>query len=96
MAIFSHLYILYLYADGSMEKEVDARIGNATRIIGGMSDVVLRRNELSKNTKLKFVNATMIPMLMYGCEAWSLSKKVQLRVQATQVRLLMRIEGMKL
>ena len=56
----------------------------------------MRRNELSKNTKLKFVNATMIPMLMYGCEAWSLSKKVQLRVQATQVRLLMRIEGMKL
>ena len=56
----------------------------------------MRRNELSKNTKLKFVNATMIPMLMYGREAWSLSKKVQLRVQATQVRLLMRIEGMKL
>ena len=79
-------------ADGSMEKEVEARIGNATRMIGGMSDVVLRRNELSKNTKLKIVNA-MIPMLMYGCEAWSLSKKLQSRVQATQMRVLRRIEG---
>ena len=66
------------------------RIGNATRMIGGMSDVVLRRNELSKNTKLKFVNATMIPMLKYGCEAWSLSKKLQSRVQATQMRVLRR------
>ena len=39
-------------ADGSMEKEVEARIGNATRMIGGMSEVVLRKNKLSKNTKL--------------------------------------------
>ena len=37
-------------ADGSMEKEVEARIANATRMIGGMSEVVLRSNELSKNT----------------------------------------------
>ena len=35
-----------------------------------MSEVVRRRYELSKNTKLKVVNATVIPMLMYGCEAW--------------------------
>ena len=76
----------------SMEKEVEARIGNATRMIGGMSEVVLRRNELSKNTKPKVVNATMIPTLMHGCEAWSLSKKLQSRVQATQMRVLRRIE----
>ena len=56
-------------ADGSMEKEDEARIVNATRMIGGMSEVVLRRNELSKNTKLKVVNAAMISTLMYGCEA---------------------------
>ena len=39
-------------ADESMEKEVEVRIGNATRMIGKMSEVVLRKNELSKNTKL--------------------------------------------
>ena len=33
--------------DGSMEKEIEARIGNATRVIGGMNDAVLRRKELS-------------------------------------------------
>ncbi len=61
--------------DGSMEKEVRARIANATRF-GGMSEVVLRRNELSRNTKLKVVNAMMIPPLMCGCDTWSLSKKL--------------------
>ena len=56
-------------ADGSMEKEDEAKIANATRMIGGMSVVVLRRNELSKNTKLKVMNAAMISTLMYECEA---------------------------
>ena len=45
-----------------------AKTGNATRVIRGMSEVVLRRNELIKNTKLKVVNATMVPTLLYGCE----------------------------
>ena len=80
-------------ADGSTKKEVEARIANATRMIGGMSEVVLRRNELGKNTKLKVVNATMISTLMYECEAWSSLKKLQSRVQATQMRVLQRIEG---
>ena len=33
--------------DGSMEKEIEARIRKATRVIGGMNDAVLRRKELS-------------------------------------------------
>ena len=49
--------------------------------------------KLSKNTKLKVVNATMIPMLMCGCEAWSLSKNLQSRVQVAHMRVLRRIEG---
>ena len=81
-------------SDGSVEKEIEARTGNATRVIGGMSDAVLRRKELSRSTKLKVVNATVMPVLMYGCETWSLTKKQQSKVQATQMNVLGRIEGM--
>ena len=55
-------------SDGRMEKEVEARIGSATRVIGGMNETVLKRKELSRSTKLKVVNVTMIPTLLYGCE----------------------------
>ena len=58
-----------------------------------MNDAVLRRKELSRSTKIKVVNATMMPELMYGCETWSLTKKQQLKVQATQMNVLRRIEG---
>ena len=80
-------------SDGRMEKEVEARIGGATRVIGGLNDVVLRRKELSRSTKLKVVNATVMPTLLYGCETWTLSKQQQLKVQATQMKVLRRIEG---
>ena len=39
-------------SDGRMEKEVEARIGSATRVIGGMNETVLKRKELSRSTKL--------------------------------------------
>ena len=33
-------------SDGRMEKEVEARIASATRMVGGMSERVLKRREL--------------------------------------------------
>ena len=60
-----------------MEKEVEAKIGSATRMVGGLSEIVLKRKDLSKRTKLRVIDATMIPTLMYGCENWSLSKQQQ-------------------
>ena len=78
-------------SDGSVEKEVEARIGSATQVIGGLSEIVLRRKELSRNTKLKVMNATMMPTLLYGSETWSLSKKQQSRIQATQMNAIIEV-----
>ena len=76
----------------SMENKIEARIGNATRVIGGMNNIVLRMKELSQSTKMKVVNATVMPVLVYGCEMWSLTKKQQSEVQATQMGVIRRIE----
>ena len=42
---------------------------------------------------MKVVNATVMPVLMYGCETWSRTKKQQSKVHATQMNVLRRIEG---
>ena len=39
-----------------------------------MRQEVLGRRELSKQTKLKVVNAIIMPVLMYGCEVWVVRK----------------------
>ena len=49
--------------------------------------------ELTKGTKLTVVNATVIPTLTYGCEAWALQARHKGRIQATQMRVLRWIEG---
>ena len=36
----------------------------------------------------------MMPVLMYGCETWNLTKNQQSKVQAAQMNVLRRIEGM--
>ena len=55
-------------SDGMLQKEVEARIGSAMRMIGGMSKTVFKR-EFSNGTRLKVGNATVMPSLLYGCEA---------------------------
>ena len=40
-------------SDGNIEKEVEARIGSAVKMIGGMSEAVPQRNKLSKETKFE-------------------------------------------
>lgn len=79
--------------DGSMDREVEQRIGMASKMIGAIGSTVLGRKELSKGTKLRVVNAMVIPTLTYGCEAWALQTKHKGRIQATQMRVLRRIEG---
>ena len=56
--------------DGSMDEEVEHRIGTATRMIGAMSTKVLQKSELSRKTKMKVYNACIVPTLLYGCEAY--------------------------
>ena len=46
-----------------------------------------------KGTKLRVVNAMVIPTLTYGCEAWALQVRHKGKIQATQMGFLRWIEG---
>ena len=39
------------------------------------------------------VNATVMPALMYGCEAWAVRKEQKSKILATQMNVLRTIEG---
>ena len=64
-------------SDGSMDSEVEQRIGMASRMVGAIGSTVLGRKELTEGTKLRVVNATVIPMLTYGCEALGIVGKTK-------------------
>ena len=80
-------------SDGSMDSVVEYRIGMPSKVIGAIGRTVLGRMELTKGTKVRVVNAMVIPTLTYGCKAWTLQARDKGQIEAARIRALRRIEG---
>ena len=50
---------------------------------------------ISKNFKIKIYKTIILPVVLYGCETWSLTLRVEYRLRASDNRILMRIFGPK-
>jgi hypothetical protein len=50
---------------------------------------------LSKNLKIKIYGTVILPLVLYGCETWSLTLKEERRLRVFQKRVLRRIFGPK-
>jgi hypothetical protein len=50
---------------------------------------------LSKNLKIKIYRTIVLPVDLYGCEAWSLALREERRVKVFENRVLRRVFGPK-
>jgi hypothetical protein len=50
---------------------------------------------LSKNLKIRIYRTIILPVVLYGCEAWSLTLKEERRLRVFENRVLRRIFGPK-
>ena len=50
---------------------------------------------LSKNLKIKIYRTIILPVVLYGCETWSLTLKEERRLRVLENRVLRRIFGPK-
>ena len=48
-----------------------------------------------KNLKIKYMKTTILPVLLYGCETWSLTLREECRLRVLENRILRRIFGPK-
>ena len=71
--------------DGGCDDEIEQRIGAAARVVGAMRKEVLERRELQKTTKMRVLNAMVVPTLLYGYESWTILKKHESKLQAFKV-----------
>ena len=51
--------------------------------------------DLSKNLKIKIYKTIILPVVLYGCETWSLTLKEECRLRVFENRILRRIVGPK-
>ena len=82
-----------LSADGTCEEEIEQRVGAAARVIGAMRKEVLERKELKKATKMRVYNVIVLPTMLYGSETWTVMKRHESRLGATEMAYLRRVEG---
>ena len=62
-------------------------------MVGALRRQVIERKELSKATKLRIINAMVVPTLLYGSETWTLQKRHRSKIQAMEMRFLRKVEG---
>ena len=75
----------------SSEKDFNTRKGKAWAACNAMNKIW--SSNLDNNFKLKIFKAAIEPILMYGSETWTLSKKLEKRLDGTYTRLLMRVQN---
>ena len=56
---------------------------------------ILFSSLLSKNVKIKIYRTIMLPIVLYGCETWSLTLREECRLRVFENRVLRRIFGPK-
>ena len=82
-----------LSENGGMESELERRIGMAATAVGALREPNFGNKELSKEAKLTVYNAVVVPILVYGCEAWVLRERDTMRLQAMEIQVLRGVAG---
>ena len=76
----------------SSEKDFNTRKGMAWSACNDMHKIWT--SQLPNKIKLQIFRATVEPILLYGSETWTLSKKLEKRLDGTYTRLLMRAQNL--
>ena len=75
-----------------MDIEIKARIAATNRCYYSLQNTLGRRS-ISTKTKLKIYNTIIKPIVLYGCEAWTLTKSREQRLYVFENSVLRKIHG---
>jgi hypothetical protein len=78
----------------SIQEEIKSRLKSGNACYHSEQDL-LSSSLLSKNTKIKIYKTVILPVVLYGCETWSLTLREEHRLRAFENRVLRGIFGPK-
>ena len=58
-------------ADGNCSHEIKTLLGS--KVMTNL-DIILKSRDITLPTKLQLVKAVVFPVVMYGCESWTIKK----------------------
>ena len=66
-------------ADGDCSHEIKRRLFLRRKVINNLNSI-LKSRDITLPTKVCLVKAMVFPVLMYGCESWTIKKAEHLRI----------------
>ena len=86
------IYMYKLTNQNSIHEEIKCRLKAGNSCYYSVQTLLPSRL-LSKNLKIKIHNTIILPVVLYGCETWSLTLREESRVRVLEKRTLRRIFG---
>jgi hypothetical protein len=78
----------------SIHEEIKSRWKSGNACYHSVQNL-LSSSLLSKNVKIKIYRSIILPVVLYGCETWSLTLREECRLRVLENRVLRRIFGPK-
>ena len=66
-------------ADGDCSHEIKRRLLLGSKVLTNL-DSILKSRDITLSTKVRLVKAMVFPVVMYGCESWTIKKAEQRRI----------------
>src|SRR5574341_1310331 len=71
-------------ADGDCSHEIKRRLLLGRKVMTNL-DSILRSRDITLPTKVRLVKAMVFPVVMYGCESWTIKKAESRRIDAFEL-----------
>ena len=71
-------------ADGDCSYEIKRRLLLGRKVITNL-DSILKSRDITLSTKVHLVKAMVFPVVMYGCESWTIKKAESRRIDAFEL-----------
>ena len=72
-------------ADGDLTHEIKRHLLLGRKAMTNL-DSILKSRDITLSTKVCLVKAMVFPVVMYGCESWTIKKAEQQRIDAFELR----------
>ena len=61
-------------ADGDCSHEIKRRLLLGRKVMTNLDSIILKSRDISLSTKVCLVKVMIFPVVMYGCESWTIKK----------------------
>ena len=71
-------------ADGDCSHEIKRRLCLGRKVMTNL-DSIFKSNDITLPTKVRLIKATVVPVVMYTCESWTIKKAEHRRIDAFEL-----------